>query len=365
MLTVPAGKLEDGETFEQAAIRELEEEGALYVQPSDLTFVRDHTCGKMQCKQYCVDYSKTQPSSVITADRLTDLKFRTASEINNDHAPKLIAHCIAEVMRQGTFLLRELGGPGLKTTHSDTVPPGFSATANLPRHPAFEVKPAVAEADGTGPSLTEDYTHSHICPMCGTEYTHSHKHDKRFVHKPRAGACPNASCPHHKSACKKSADALTSSEQRKVRQSSVSSPVNGNGTPHPGKGVGQNKAGKTSGKGLSHPPTVNQNAGKSHASVAESKGKGKSTKLVVVPQTAAAAMTLVPSSTHKSSIVDEVSRVSEGQQSAVGGVLSGCASTAGTTFAEAVAAEQAGISGHQISDGGDVIAAPPGLEPPR
>lgn len=384
MLTVPAGKLEKGESFEEAAVRELEEEGALYVRPSDLVFVREHTCGKMQCKQYCVDYSKSQPSSMLTADRLTDLKFRTAAVIQDEHAPKLIANCIKEVIHEGIFIPSVFGviaplqatttfpenSPGHVTMHGSKGAPGSSALV----HPAFEVKPATAEVDGMGPSQPDDYTHSHVCPMCGVEYSHSHKHDKRFEHKPRVGACPNEHCSHHKSECKKAADALTSSEQREIRQPSVSSPVNGNGTPHQGKSAGKGKAGKTSGKGLSHPTAVSQNAGSSHARAAESKGKsvgeqskGKFPKVwmpITGPQTAAGDMTPVPKmwkilSPTVPPIVDEVSRVSEGQHSVCGGVMSGCADTCGETFAE-VTAERAGTSGHQHPDGGDIGIQPPG-----
>jgi len=283
MLTVPAGKLEKDETFEQAAIRALEEEGALYVSPSELVFVREHTCGNLQCKQYCVDYSRTQPSSLLTADRLTDLQFRTAALIQDEYAPKLIAGCIKEVMNDGIFNPGVFGGsaklqattsfptnsPGHVTMHGNKVSPGSSAHV----HPAFEVEAAAAEADVMGPSTPLDYTHSHVCPVCGEEYSHSHKHDTRFVHKPRAGACPNVKCSNHKSACKPATDALTCSEQREIRQPSVSSPINGNGTPHQGKSAGKGKAGKTSGKCLSHTSPVSQNAGRSPAR-AESKGKG-------------------------------------------------------------------------------------------
>jgi len=381
MLTVPAGKLEKGESFEQAAVRELEEEGALYVDPSELKLVREHTCGKMQCKQYCVDYARTVPSSVITADRLTDLKFRTAAVIQEEHAPKLIAHCIKEVIRDGIFIPGVFGdtaplqlttsspnnSPGHVTMHNGNGAPGSSADL----HPAYEVKAVAAEANVIGPSQAEDYTHSHVCPVCATEYTHSHKHDKRFQHKPRAGACTNENCSQHKNACKRSVGALTSREPGEIRQPPVSSPVNGYGSPHQGKSAGKGKAGKTGGKGLSHPTAVSQNAGKSQAVVAaESKGKcaGKAAYTkgrptvpaaasVRTTQTAAVAVTPVPNTPTVPPIVDEVSRVSEGLHSAEGDMSSRAASLTIRVYG---AAEQAGTSGHQNPEGGDTVVRPPG-----
>jgi len=363
MITFPSGKAEGEETFEKAAVRELQEEAARDVEPEELSFVREHKLGKLHCKLYCVESCKTNPAAVLTADKLTDLRYRTARSIIDSNAPNKIASCIKEVLRDGEFLPCVFGGapplqptttfpkngPGHVAMHRPAPSPGSSCVSN----PSFEVKPAAAEADGTGPSQPSDDTHSHVCPMCGEEYSHSHPYTRGFTHVPRAGACPNVKCPHHAGARQKAAGATMSREQGEGRQPPVSNPVVGYGTPHPGKRAGKEKAGKTGGGALSPPSAVSQNAGKSPAAPAESKGKGRGKqskgKLPKVcdppakPQTAEAVETLVPSPPTVPRIVDEVPCVSESSVPRSGGEP-----------------ERAGISGHQNPDGGATGTPPPG-----
>lgn len=352
MLTFPGGKLEEGEFFEAGAIRELEEEGGLTADPSELKFVREHLCGKLLCKQYTVEHAKTRPASVLTADQLTDFKFRSAAEIIDQHAPNKIANCLKEAIVDGEFIPAAFGRSGQPAARAPPAP-GSSARVR----PPFEVKAVGAEPNATGPSQSEDYTHSHICPVCGDEYTHSHPHDKRFEHAQRAGACPNEHCSNHKSARTSTAGADTSRDQKEFRQPSGSRPVNGYGTPVGRKSEAKGKAGNN-GSGLS-PHAVSQNAGKSHAAGAESKGRSKGgkgqlgtgkavrphpamnspvdgeqrgasaqprpkmwkPKLPVPaaavhspPQTAPPAMTLVPNPPPGPPIEQQESRVSEGRQ---------------------------------------------------
>lgn len=49
---LPGGKLEDGESFKQAACRELFEETKLTVHPSDLSFVFEEMCGEYLVKTF-------------------------------------------------------------------------------------------------------------------------------------------------------------------------------------------------------------------------------------------------------------------------------------------------------------------------
>jgi len=262
MLMVPTGKLERSETYAQGAARELGEEGALCVNPNDLNFVRDSVCGLSHCRQFRVLYNKTWPAGVLTNDRLDEFKFRTVGEIIDEHAPKKIGMCIKDIIKDGKFVF-------LDTSNA-------KAPVSSGLHPPSEVKPAIAEMDGTGPSLPEDFSHPHVCPVCATEFTHSHKYNKEYTHRMRMGECVNPTCSMHKSAGKKAVDALTSREQQGIRQPAASSLVNVYGTAHLGSGVETRKAGDT-GAGLAT-PCVNQNVGKSHAKGAESKGKGKGTK---------------------------------------------------------------------------------------
>ena len=61
MLTFPGGKLENDETYVQAAVRELEEEAGLFARPEDFAKVREHQCGKLHCTQFTVDYKSQVP----------------------------------------------------------------------------------------------------------------------------------------------------------------------------------------------------------------------------------------------------------------------------------------------------------------
>jgi len=317
VLMVPTGKLERNETYLQGALRELGEEGALAADPKDFTFLRDSKCGKCQTRQFCVPYDKTWPSSFLTADRLDNFKFRTAYEIMNENAPDKIGTCIKEVINYSTARFTFLGNSvprlqGCLGLHGAAKPDAKKPVSSVDKHPSYEVKPATAEVDGTGPPQAANLSHSHVCPVCATEVTHVHFFNPLYEHKMRKGECTNPKCSMHKSVRKKSVGALTSREQVKVRQPPVSSPVNGNGTAHRGKGAGKGKAGKTATELAT--PSVNQNAGKSNVEAAESKEKidlgigcfspWERDNLV---QTAAKSMTSVQSTKPTAPIVGEAS----------------------------------------------------------
>jgi len=302
MLMVPTGKLEPKETYAQAAVRELREEGALSVDERYLEFVRNSTCpptsmatltGKTSfcvCKQFCTLYSMTEHVQHLTSDQLVNFDFRSAAQIMEEHAPNKIGECIKGIIKNGRFTFLD----------ADIAK---SPVSSVNKHPSYEVKPATAEVDGTGPPPLRDVPHSHVCPVCATEVTHSHPH--RYVeHRMRKNECVNPACSMHGSAGKKAVGALTSREQQKVRQPVVSSPVNGNGTARRGKAGGKGKAGNTV-SGLAT-TNVNQNAGKSHAKVTESKGRNA--------QTVAKDMTLVPSTIPQKPIVGDAPCVSEGRK---------------------------------------------------
>ena len=129
MLTFPGGKLENDETYVQAAVRELEEEAGLFVRPEDLVKVREYQCGKLHCTKFTVDYKSTHPSSMLTADRLTDLKFRNAAGIIDEHAPNKLANCVKEVIVDGEFT------PAVFKGESPLAP-----TTSLPADPLKRVR---------------------------------------------------------------------------------------------------------------------------------------------------------------------------------------------------------------------------------
>lgn len=304
MLMVPTGKLEQKETYEQGATRKLGEEGALSVNPVDLIFVRDSVCGKFFTKQFRVLYDKTWPATVLNNDRLDLFKFRSAAEIIAENAPNKIGTCIKEIIKDGKFTFLD-------------ADKAKAPVSSVNKHPPYEVKPATAEVDGTGPPQHDTFTHSHVCPVCVTEMTHSHNYNPLYNHKMRAGECVNPTCSMHKNARKKTVGALTSREQEGIRQPSASSPVNGNGTAYRGKGVGKGKADKTV-SGLAT-PSVHQNAGKSHAAAAEStdttrlRFRALNVEPVRPVQTAAKAKTSVPSTNPNTPIVGTASCGSEGR----------------------------------------------------
>lgn len=371
MLSLPGGKLEKDETFEQAAARELSEEGGITVSQHDLRFVHEHKYGNFQCRLFSVHYDKTTPSTVLSADRLVKPEFRTVAEIVSDHAPRDIAQSIKEVIRNGAFLPAAIGGKSKPTAASpparNVAAPGSSALQQQ-QHPSCEVKAAVAETDATGPSPVDKFAHSHDCPVCWKRYTHSHPHAIGFVHKQWRGACPDPACSFHMSSRLQPADAITSRNQRQVRQASGSSPVNGSGTSRPSKSAGKGTAGKTSSTGfLSPSAAVSQNADKSHAPSAESKGPARSPSEGnprkwhrVEAQTAGGAMTSAPKSDTSGPPISDgkacgskddlhvvgPSRVSADDAAiarAVGGVLN---------------VERAGISGQSDAKAGDPPTPP-------
>jgi 8-oxo-dGTP pyrophosphatase MutT (NUDIX family) len=402
-MTFPGGKLEKEESFETAACRELDEEAQVTVLPHELIFVRNYTCGNLECRQFTVDHTRTAPSQVLTPDRLTDLKFRSAAAIIDETAPAQLANCIKEVLRDGRFVPSVFSGGVQELQASSTLPqnsPGHVTMHKTPEtpvssaneHPASEVKAATAEVDVAGPPNRTEGQHSHTCPMCATEYVHSHRYNPKFEHKQRPGACTNKACEWHKSAVKpqtKGLGALTSREQQSFRQPAVSSPVNGYGSPHQGKTAGKGKAGNC-GTRVEPPRASNQNAGKSHGAAVESKGPSVATtakgaaykngqhtgpaciasrwKSTAVSQTTAVPMTPAPNTTFVPEIVDGVSRIaaqavySEGQlatNAACRGAMTVCASSPARTPGEEIA-EQARTSGGRHPEVLDTPSQSPG-----
>jgi len=343
MLTFPMGKLEKDETRKGCAVRETCEEAALAVAEKDLVKVRDFefVAGgvKYEGTQYSVPYSLTSPSMTIHADKLTDLKFRTASEIVLEHAPNKIAKCITEVVVRtnngGIFFPGALGiwpppvpgvppppigkPPGLaspiaRAILSASKRPAFASPSqpqgNLGHEdphdhddssvsstrtacPAVEVEAVAAEANAAGPRQLSDGMHSHNCPVCDTEYWHSHKHNPNHPHKQRIGACPNVQCSYHSKAFRHTVGVLPrAGPSGKFRQPAGISPANGDGTPGLGKSAGKGKAGKTGGQVLSQPaPSVSRIADQSNAARgvlppgSESKGAvAASSSRIILPQ---------------------------------------------------------------------------------
>jgi 8-oxo-dGTP pyrophosphatase MutT (NUDIX family) len=296
MLTFPGGKLDKNESFEEAAIRELEEEAGVTTSKMSLEFVREFQCGHIQCKQYCVNANTTSPMTVLHADRLTDLKFRTAKEILMDHPLSKIAKCVREVIRLETlsdastaYFYSQPGGSvsfrdhppfrsGLQTPASAGSGPAGTApgpqtlpgsSGDLVLRPSFEVKAGTAEVHAMGPPHPDEFKHTHFCQSCDTEYSHSHRHTPGVEHKQRKGDCPNPKCSYHKRVSNSGAGAHTSREPEEIRQPPASSPIIGCGTADSRKSEGKGRAGDTSAS-LST-SSVSQNAGKSHAGAAESK----------------------------------------------------------------------------------------------
>jgi 8-oxo-dGTP pyrophosphatase MutT (NUDIX family) len=342
MFTFPGGKLDPGETYAQAACRELDEEAGLHLKPEHLVFVREHDCGKVHCKQFTVDYLHTTPSATLTADRLTDLQFRVAKDIHEQHAPAKIANCVKEVIGQdGAFtfdwakLQRDALSPPAdplpRTASFPADPPGHvrmnaPAPAVVSSHtggPSCEVKAAPAEGEVTGPSRRIDCLHGHNCPLCGDPWSHKHPHDRFLPHKPRKGQCKNKLCDFSKpevfcqpcSPGKASGvGALTSREQGEGRQPPVSSPVNGCDSASAGAPAGKGKGKKQSRAGLSHPadmPCKRNDASGAPESKGQARGKGLSYPLEQrPPQTGPPGLSIAPDQCVPG-IQPEVSRASD------------------------------------------------------
>jgi len=286
MLTFPGGKLEKGETFRTAAVRELCEEAGLWVDPDELKKVRQHDCGKFSCVQFCVDYKLTRPSDVLHADRLTKLEYRDAGTIMHENAPANVANNLREVIVDGAFTHAALHGETFGQTIVSPVPPKAQTKSHTPtaaagsspaRGSAFEVKRGVAEASRTGPLQMVDDYHDHICPCCGEQYTHKHRHNPNFEHKQWKGQCPNKLCEFSRSDRRlpprePSVSARTSSDYEKFRQSRRSSLVNGYGPDRRGVPEGKGKGEVWRTHDLSRRRASSRGCGKSQPSSPESNG---------------------------------------------------------------------------------------------
>lgn len=294
VLTFPAGKVEPGESPKQAIVRELKEEAGLFViDIEDLVVCKSFSDGKYYCTQFCLPASRTtEIHSAPHPDQLQHLAYRTCSEVLA-HESHRLADCVREAIRAGSFIPTYLGHNNATCSKcvvvESTPPPDTQASANsVPGssapcvQPAFEVKACAAEAPVKGPSPSDKNEHSHQCPRCNTEFSHSHPYNNPYHHV-RKGGCPNEKCSYYKKVRLNTVGALTSSEQKEIRQPSVSSPLNGYGTPSSGKGGMRGKATNTCSQRLSPSSAVKWNAGKSWTRVVESKGKSQTTTRVKTP----------------------------------------------------------------------------------